>query len=201
MGAPKRKWCVPKLFATNITEMAATTTSSSTKLHCRHCGGEIESNSRRPQCAGCGALFPFACLVCSRNLRSPFPVFDDERYLTLDATDPETGAITEAKPLCQDHFLRRCPDCSRWFHAHENPGFFRCAQCAHEKERRDKQEEVVQSQPEPQVIEDFDSTHSEELLSLGARHLDLNMIALASGGGALIGLICWLLLNYISSKP
>lgn len=176
--------------------MAATLSSSSTKLHCRHCGGEIESNSRRVQCAHCGALFPFNCLVCARNLRTPFPVFDDERYLTFEVTDAESGAVTEAKPLCQDHFLRHCPDCGRWFHAHENAGFFRCLQCAQAKEKRDALEEVP-PEPEAEIVDDTQIISHEELMELGARHLDLNMIALASGGGALIGLICWFLLNYL----
>lgn len=177
--------------------MAATLSSSSTKLHCRHCGGEIESNSRRVQCAHCGALFPFACLVCARNLRPPFPVFDDERYLTLEATDPETGAVTEAKPLCQDHFLRHCPDCGRWFHAHENEGFFRCAQCAAEKDKRDQLDTLSAPTFEPEIMDSTQLVPTEELAELNGRHLDLNMIALASGGGALIGLICWFLLNYL----
>ncbi|BCM92776.1 hypothetical protein IAD21_04658 [Abditibacteriota bacterium] len=176
--------------------MAATISSSSaTKLHCRHCGGEIESNSRRVQCAHCGALFPFACLICARNLRSPFPVYDDERYLTFETTDSESGAVVEAKPLCQDHFLRRCPDCGRWFHAHENPGFFRCGQCAAEKEKRDALEEETVAESEPEIIDHTELITLEELDPTGARPLDLNLIALASGGGALIGLICWYLLN------
>lgn len=176
--------------------MAPTISSSSSiKLHCRHCGGEIESNSRRVQCAHCGALFPFACLVCARNLRSPFPVFDDERYLTFEATDPQSGAVVEAKPLCQDHFLRHCPDCGRWFHAHENSGFFRCARCSAEKEQQEALEEEALLEVEPEIIDDTELFTSEELASYEARQLDLNMIALALGGGALIGLICWYLLN------
>lgn len=91
-------------------------------LHCRHCGGSVNSDARRTQCRECGELFPFQCAVCERNLRTPFPVYDDERYLTLDKPEP--------KPLCAEHFLRKCPDCSRWFHANENPGFFRCGECA-----------------------------------------------------------------------
>lgn len=174
--------------------MTPTLSSSSTKLHCRHCGGEIESNSRRVQCSHCGALFPFACLVCGRNLRSPFPVFDDERYLTFDSTDAQTGAHTEAKPLCSDHFLRRCPDCERWFHAQENPGFFRCAACAVAKDKRDALEEK-ELDAEPLVVDDTEVFPPEEQLLQADRQLDPNMIAVAVGGGALIGLICWYLLN------
>lgn len=177
--------------------MAATLSSSSTKLHCRYCGGEIESNSRRVQCKYCGALFPFNCLLCARNLRTPFPVFDDERYLTFESTDAQTGALTEAKPLCQEHFLRHCPDCERWFHAHENPGFFRCPQCAAEKEKRDALEEGYMLSSETPEGQDSESLYPEELISAGPRQTDLNMFALAVGGGAFIGLICWVLLNYL----
>ena len=88
-------------------------------LSCRHCGASINSDARLTQCRKCGALFPFVCKVCNKQLRPPFPVFEDERYLTLDD-----------EPLCGEHFLRKCPDCGEWFRADENPGFFRCHKCA-----------------------------------------------------------------------
>jgi hypothetical protein len=159
-------------------------------LHCRHCGGSINSDARRTQCRECGELFPFQCAVCERNLRSPFPIYDDERYLTLDR-DP--------KPLCQEHFLRKCPDCSRWFHADENPGFFRCGHCA---------AKAPAMSPEPQWDDgdDFDNGGSFEMepprehevvraARLPARsRLDPNTLVLSAAGCAFIALLGWYLL-------
>lgn len=90
-------------------------------IKCRECGRETDSNSRQTRCPGCGALFPFACAVCERPLRPPFPVYDDERYLT-----------GEDEPLCQQHFQRQCPRCDNWFQADQNPGFFLCPACSAE---------------------------------------------------------------------
>lgn len=173
--------------------MATTLASAAvTSLHCRHCGGEIPSDSRRVQCAHCGALFPFACLVCSRNLRTPFPVFDDERYLTFASTDAATGATIEAKPLCAEHFLRHCPDCGRWFHAHENPGFFRCARCAEAKEKADMALLTPLDKTPLPIAAGLSEGASPRI---GARQLNANMVALAAAGGALLGLLCWYLLQ------
>ena len=137
-------------------------------------------------------MFPFACFVCSRNLRSPFPVFDDERYLTFETNDAETGSVIEAKPLCPDHFLRHCPDCERWFHAHENPGYFRCPSCAREQEEK---ENAQYAAPEPSLRDDTPLLHPGDMGIGHARALDLNMIVLAAGGGAFIGLVCWLVMS------
>ncbi len=162
---------------------------TSATLHCRHCGGEIASDSRHVQCAHCGALFPFTCLVCSRNLRTPFAVFDDERYLTFPATDVQSGAKVEAKPLCAEHFLRHCPDCGRWFHAHENPGFFRCPDCA------EQHEAALLAPPVKERRIKALSVQENGAFSVRARQLNANMVALAGGGGALLGLVCWYLLK------
>ena len=90
-------------------------------LKCNSCGGAIASHARRVQCPHCGELFPFVCAQCQRKLRPPFSVFNSESYLSHD--DPPL-------PLCDEHYLRQCPDCENWFGANENPGFFRCAPCA-----------------------------------------------------------------------
>jgi len=92
-------------------------------LKCRNCGAEISSDARVTRCKGCGTLFPFACTVCNRSLRPPFPVYSDERYLT--GTD---------EPLCPDHFQRQCPSCKTWFQADENPGYFMCKMCLEVRE-------------------------------------------------------------------
>ena len=92
-------------------------------LKCRNCAAEISSDARVTRCKGCGTLFPFACDVCGRSLRPPFPVYSDERY--LDGTD---------HPLCTDHFQRQCPSCKTWFQADENPGYFMCKMCLEVRE-------------------------------------------------------------------
>ena len=92
-------------------------------LKCRNCDEEISSDARVTRCKGCGTLFPLACAVCERNLRPPFPVYSDERY--LDGAD---------NPLCPDHFERQCPSCKTWFQADENPGYFMCRTCLEVRE-------------------------------------------------------------------
>ena len=109
-------------------------------LKCNSCGGNISSSARRVQCPHCGELFPFRCARCDHKLRPPFSVFDDERYLTLD-TPPQT--------LCDEHYLRQCPDCQEWFSADENPGYFRCRSCAeiHERKVEAEYDEPVATAP------------------------------------------------------
>ncbi len=107
-------------------------------LNCKSCGGNISSNARRVQCPHCGDLFPFVCARCDQKLRPAFPVFDDERYLNLD---------TPPQPLCDDHYLRKCPDCDNWFGADENPGYFRCAKCAEIHARKAEAPEEVYAPP------------------------------------------------------
>jgi len=180
----------------------ASASATSAQLHCRHCGGEIASDSRRVQCVHCSALFPFACLVCSRNLRTPFSVFEDERYLTFPSTDTENGAVIEPKPLCSEHFLRHCPDCGRWFHAHENPGFFRCGKCAENMDRPaatlpiEKEPVAEPLLPAPTPL-DIAPTPlpSGNTFSVRARQLNANIVALSCAAGALLGLVCWYLLQ------
>ena len=92
-------------------------------LKCRNCDEEINSDARVTRCKGCGTLFPLTCAVCERNLRPPFPVYSDERY--LDGAD---------NPLCPDHFERQCPSCKNWFQADENPGYFMCRTCLEVRE-------------------------------------------------------------------
>ena len=111
-------------------------------LKCKSCEGNISSSARRVQCPHCGELFPFVCARCDHKLRPAFTEFDDERYLTLDAPP---------QPLCDDHYLRKCPDCDNWFGADENPGFFRCASCAeiHHQKRAQQSAEVCAPEPLP----------------------------------------------------
>lgn len=111
-------------------------------LNCNSCGGNISSNARRVQCPHCGELFPFVCARCDHKLRPAFPVFDDERYLSLD---------TPPIPLCDDHYLRKCPDCDEWFGADENPGYFRCASCAEIHARKVEAPEEVYASPAPSM--------------------------------------------------
>jgi DNA-directed RNA polymerase subunit RPC12/RpoP len=157
-------------------------------LHCRHCGGDIESDARRTQCRQCGELFPFGCEVCQRNLRSPFPVYDDERYLTLNVADP--------RPLCADHFLRKCPDCSKWFQADENPGFFRCIDCAETAQMKQvvpEWDDGGRFEMEP-PMEEREVAHAAP--SMVRRRPDPNMMVMAGAGCALLALVGWYLLAH-----
>jgi hypothetical protein len=92
-------------------------------LKCRKCGGEVATDERARQCRSCNELFPFACAVCTRKMRPPLPDYPIERYFN-DAGDP----------LCEDHYQRQCPECSRWFQADENPGFYLCSECTTRRE-------------------------------------------------------------------
>lgn len=158
-------------------------------LHCRHCQASIESDTRRTQCRECGALFPFVCAVCERNLRSPFPVFDDERFLTLDKDDP--------KPLCDEHFLRKCPDCDEWFQADENPGYFRCASCAAKAPKMvvpewDDAPSHRDSDHDHDHMEERELVHATPLMAGG--RFDPNTMVLTGAGCAFLALISWYLL-------
>lgn len=91
-------------------------------LHCRDCGADLKSDTRQTRCKQCGTLFPCACQVCDRPLRPPFPVYEDERYLT-----------SADEPLCEEHYQRLCPSCHKWFQADENPGYFLCLNCSKQR--------------------------------------------------------------------
>jgi len=92
-------------------------------LQCRQCGSEVASDAREKKCRDCGELFPFECAVCGKHLRPPIPDFPIERYFN-----------EQNQPLCADHYQRQCPECSKWFRADENPGYFMCADCTRNPE-------------------------------------------------------------------
>ncbi len=157
-------------------------------LQCRNCGGEVDSDTRRSQCRGCGALFPFQCAECGKKLRAPFPIFEDERFLTLEST-PE--------PLCDEHFLRKCPDCENWFQADENPGYFRCASCA---QKAQKSVPLNAPMPEwsdeaPVAVEIASERNPARTAPPMGRGFDVNTIILGSAGCAFLALMGWFLLN------
>lgn len=159
-------------------------------LHCRSCGGDISSDARRSPCRSCGALFPFQCAVCERNLRTPFPVLEDERYLSLDKTTP--------LPLCADHFLRKCPDCDSWFNADDNPGFFRCGPCAEKAQslrpalEEEYEEEFESASHEPVRIKTRRGSASP--VAANAR-FNSNSLVLAAAGFAFVALMAWSLIG------
>ena len=132
-------------------------------LQCRDCGAEIDSDSRQTRCKQCGALFPFACVACGRSLRPPFPVYADERYLT-----------PTNEPLCSDHFQRQCPQCSKWFSADENPGFFLCHACGEERQKNpqslpDWDDPIIEPKPVSQRTTRVRTRNSsQELVTLGS---------------------------------
>lgn len=152
-------------------------------LQCRHCGSEIDSDTRRSQCRECRALFPFACAVCERNLRSPFPIYDDERHLTN--SEPPL-------PLCEEHFLRKCPGCSNWFPNDENPGFFRCGSCA---------EKLQNAQPDESDVSSHEPDSEPEHAKIGGApamaggQLNPNALVLGAAGCAFLMLLGWLILG------
>ena len=92
-------------------------------LKCRNCGADVASDEKARKCRSCQTLFPFACAICERKMRPPLPDFPIERYFN-----------ESCEPLCEDHYQRQCPECSKWFQADENPGFYLCGDCAHRRE-------------------------------------------------------------------
>lgn len=161
-------------------------------LHCRHCGSEIDSDARRAQCRECRSLFPFACSVCERNLRSPFPVYEDERHLTL--SEPP-------QPLCEEHFLRLCPDCKSWFGNEENPGYFRCLSCAEKAQNAPTHPEwsdvAEDGAPgESDLYGDYAEADQGRGVPVAARAragFDSNTLVLGAAGCAFLALMGWLL--------
>ncbi len=151
-------------------------------LKCNSCGGDIASNARRVQCPHCGELFPFACARCQRKLRPPFSVFEDERYLTHDAPP---------LPLCDDHYLRQCPDCDVWFGADENPGYFRCVPCAqiHREKQLAQPAEVLAPQPASLIAAPQTNKGGVATKSRG----NSNALAIAFAVFAFVALVGWMI--------
>lgn len=153
-------------------------------LSCLQCGEEIDSDTRRTQCRGCGALFPFQCAVCEKKLRSPFPVFDDERFLSLDSSP---------QPLCEDHFLRKCPDCDAWFQADQNPGYFRCSNCAQKLQNAVILPEWSDDPPaRRELLPEQEIVRAAPAVGNGR---DSNTMILGAAGCALLVLMGWLLMG------
>jgi hypothetical protein len=92
-------------------------------VKCRNCGADVPSDEKARKCRACGTLFPFVCAVCDRKMRPPLADYPIERYFNDDG-----------EPLCEDHYQRQCPECSRWFQADENPGFYLCHDCTERRE-------------------------------------------------------------------
>jgi hypothetical protein len=103
------------------------------------------------------------------------------------------------QPLCEEHFLRLCPDCEKWFGNDENPGFFRCLDCAA------KTSDVLM-QPEWSDAPTESYLETESYVEIkGARSLphalggragfDANMLAMSAAGCAFLVLLGWFLLG------
>ena len=162
-------------------------------LKCKSCEGNISSTARRVQCPHCGELFPFVCARCDHKLRPAFAEFDDERYLTLDAPP---------QPLCDEHYLRKCPDCNDWFGADENPGFFRCLRCAeiHEQKRA---QQPVEFAPEALAPEASGTHGGVATRSRGAAATarpkgaggNPNALVIGFGVCAFLALVAWMILG------
>ncbi len=133
-------------------------------LKCRNCGADVASDEKARKCRSCNTLFPFSCAVCERKMRPPLPDFPVERYFN-----------DEGEPLCEDHYQRQCPECSRWFQADENPGFYLCPECA---ERREAQvadgavglDTAPQSTQQPQgtELQDAEADHAARKAGCGS---------------------------------
>ena len=158
-------------------------------LKCNSCGGSLSSNARRVQCPHCGELFPFVCARCDHKLRPPFSVFDDERYLTLD---------TPTQPLCQEHYLRKCPDCDDWFSADENPGYFRCLSCTAIHDKKRLEEPVfVPAPPAPIAQQSEGGVATKTRAGASSKSAGGNPNALIIGFAicAFVALVGWILLH------
>ena len=149
-------------------------------LKCNSCGGNIASHARRVQCPHCGELFPCACARCGRKLRPPFSEFDDERYLTHDAPP---------QPLCDEHYLRQCPDCEKWFGADENPGYFRCAPCAQIHQEK-------QTQQPPEIFAPISAPLPGEGGVATKTRGNSNALVIAFAICAFVALIGWMILKH-----
>ena len=162
-------------------------------LKCNSCGGNVSSGARRVQCPHCGELFPFACCRCAHKLRPPFSVFDDERYLTRDESP---------QPLCDEHYLRKCPDCDHWFGADENPGYFRCRSCAqaHDKKMAEQATWEVPSEiaaPALSVVGDGGVATQAPVAraAANAKSASGNALVIGLAVCALLALVGWMILG------
>ena len=151
-------------------------------LKCNSCGGDIASGARRVQCPCCGELFPFACSRCGKKLRPPFSVFDDERTLTLDSPP---------QPLCEAHYLRKCPDCNKWFGADENPGYFRCATCAQHHQNSAPAPVAETTFSAPTATPDQGGVATKTRAKSGGS----NALVIGLGVCALLALVGWMILG------
>lgn len=165
-------------------------------LKCRNCGAEISSDARVTRCKGCGTLFPFACDVCGRSLRPPFPVYSDERY--LNGTD---------RPLCPDHFQRQCPSCKTWFQADENPGYFMCKMCLEVREAAATPVAVASGAPDvagadghtPSHFPQWDEELQQNLADDSGRDLATNFlfIIVCLAMVAVVGVLVWQVISLL----
>ena len=159
-------------------------------LQCRHCGSDIDSDARRAQCRECRALFSFECAICGRNLRPPFPVFSDERHLTAGETP---------LPLCDDHFLRQCPDCETWFQNDENPGYFRCLACAEKAQNAPTHPEwsdaPAEAFSETETYPEMETSRGAPLVASSRAGTDPNTLILGAAGCAFLALMGWFLMG------
>jgi Zn finger protein HypA/HybF involved in hydrogenase expression len=174
-------------------------------INCRHCNGVMSSESRRSQCPHCGALFPFVCAVGGRNLRPPFPVFDDERHLTFTSAEIKSKKIElseraegfiekEPLPLSDEHHLRECPDCHVWFLASENPSNFRCPTCAAKWQQNRFTNRYEEEEEELEDAEQLEHSQSVVMTQTKAG-FDANVLVILAGAVAFIGLLTWFLMK------
>jgi len=144
------------------------------------------------------------CAVGGRNLRPPFPVFDDERHLTFTIAEVESKNIRlteeaakfvqkDPLPLSDEHHLRECPDCKTWFLASENPSNFRCPSCA-ELWRKNRGNSRYEEEEEVEESEQLE--HAQTAVMMRSKSgFDTNVLVILAGAVALIGLLTWFVIK------
>lgn len=74
---------------------------------CRECGASVAAGAS--QCPGCGCKAPFACAECGKAISSvTLGVKRSHKY-------PYGAYAATGLPLCADHRLTRCHQCSELF--------------------------------------------------------------------------------------
>jgi hypothetical protein len=78
-----------------------------TAFRCRECSAEVPATAA--QCASCGCKAPFACQECGKAISSvTLATKRSHKY-------PYGAYSREGMPLCPDHRITRCHQCSELF--------------------------------------------------------------------------------------
>ena len=90
-----------------LSTLTSSMSQSQTAFRCRECNAEVPATA--PQCPECGCKAPFACAECGKAVSA----------VTLAAKRshkyPYGAYSREGLPLCPDHRITRCHQCSELF--------------------------------------------------------------------------------------